>query len=232
MVFYGNPGTAKTTVARLYAQILKDNACLAHGDLVECGRADLVGKYVGWTAPMVRAKFKAARGSVLFIDEAYSLLDDKDGGFGREAIDTIIQEMENWRDEVVVIFAGYPDLMEEFVNSNPGLRSRISQHVHFKDYDPQELWQITESMADKYGRRLAEGCQQKLMDIYDQVVLTKDFGNGRLVRTMLEQACVNAVARIVLDGQAEPDPEVLTMLYPEDFEQPRQLGGTVKRIGF
>ena len=129
MVFTGNPGTAKTTVARLFAQIMKENGLLPVGDLIEVGRADLVGKYVGWTAPTVKAKFAAAKGSVLFIDEAYSLVDDKDGLFGDEAINTIVQEMENHRDDIVVIFAGYPDKMEQFLQKNPGLRSRIAFHM-------------------------------------------------------------------------------------------------------
>ena len=114
MVFTGNPGTAKTTVARLTAQIMKDNRLLSVGKLIEVGRADLVGKYVGWTADIVRSKFAQARGSVLFIDEAYSLVDDKSGLFGDEAINTIVQEMENARNDMVVIFAGYPDKMETF----------------------------------------------------------------------------------------------------------------------
>lgn len=126
MVFTGNPGTAKTRVARLFAHIMKENSLLPVGDLHEVGRADLVGKYVGWTAQIVRDKFKEARGSVLFIDEAYSLVDDKDGLYGDEAISTIVQEMENYRDELVVIFAGYPDKMELFLQKNPGLRSRIT----------------------------------------------------------------------------------------------------------
>ena len=149
MVFTGNPGTAKTTVARLFAQIMKENGLLPVGDLIEVGRADLVGKYVGWTAPTVKAKFAAAKGSVLFIDEAYSLVDDKDGLFGDEAINTIVQEMENQRDDTVVIFAGYPDKMEQFLKKNPGLRSRIAFHIPFEDYKPAELLDIFTLMAKK-----------------------------------------------------------------------------------
>ena len=109
MVFTGNPGTAKTTVARLLAQIMQDNGLLSRGHLVEVGRSDLVGKYVGWTAKCVKEKFKEAKGGVLFIDEAYSLLDNRAGSYGDEAINTIVQEMENHREELVVIFAGYPE---------------------------------------------------------------------------------------------------------------------------
>ena len=131
MVFTGNPGTAKTTVARLFAEIMRENGLLSKGKLIEVGRGNLVGRYVGWTAQMIQQKFQEARGSVLFIDEAYSLVDDRNGSYGDEAINTIVQEMENHREDVVVIFAGYPDKMEEFLNKNPGLRSRIAFHVPF-----------------------------------------------------------------------------------------------------
>ena len=136
MIFTGNPGTAKTTVARLFARIMKDNNLLSAGDLLEVGRADLVGKYVGWTAQIVKQKFKAAKGSVLFIDEAYSLVEEKDGLYGDEAINTIVQEMENNREDMVVIFAGYPDKMEVFLQKNPGLRSRIAFHVPLRIIAP------------------------------------------------------------------------------------------------
>lgn len=142
MVFTGNPGTAKTTVARLFAQIMKDNGLLSKGDLYEVGRADLVGKYVGWTAQIVKDKFRCAKGSVLFIDEAYSLIDDRSGMYGDEAINTIVQEMENNREDIIVIFAGYPKEMEQFLERNPGLRSRIAFHIPFEDYSPDELCDI------------------------------------------------------------------------------------------
>ena len=118
---------------------MKENRLLSKGNLIEVGRGDLIGKYVGWTAPMIQKKFKQAEGGVLFIDEAYSLVDDRDGSYGDEAINTIVQEMENHRDNVVVIFAGYPDKMESFLQKNPGLRSRIAFHVPFDDYSTEEL---------------------------------------------------------------------------------------------
>jgi len=154
MVFTGNPGTAKTTAARLFARIMKDNGLLSIGNLYEVGRADLVGKYVGWTAQIVKQKFKTARGSVLFIDEAYSFVDDRDGMYGNEAINTIVQEMENYREDMVVIFAGYPDKMEQFLQKNPGLRSRIAFHVPFNDYGAEELFQITRLLAETRKFRL------------------------------------------------------------------------------
>lgn len=139
MVFIGNSGTAKTTAARLFARIMKDNGLLSKGQLIEVGRGDLVGKCVGWTAQTVQAKFKVAIGGVLFIDEAYSLVDKHSGSFGDEAINTIVQEMENHREDVVAIFAGYPNKMEGFLQKNPGLRSRIAFHVPFADYTSDEI---------------------------------------------------------------------------------------------
>ena len=155
MVFTGNPGTAKTTAARLFAGIMKENQLLSEGRLFELGRTDLVGKYVGWTAQIVKEKFRKARGSVLFIDEAYSLLDGDSSLYGDEAINTIVQEMENCREDTVVIFAGYPREMEQFLSRNPCLRSRIAFHLSFEDYSPEELYQITRLLAEEQGLTLA-----------------------------------------------------------------------------
>ena len=126
MVFTGNPGTAKTTVARLLAKILSHEGLLESGEFIECGRGDLIGEYVGQTALKVQHQFRMAQGGILFIDEAYSLLDDYRKSYGDEAISTIVQEMENFRDDVIVIFAGYPDKMKTFLESNEGLKSRIA----------------------------------------------------------------------------------------------------------
>ena len=150
MLFTGNPGSAKTTVARLMAEILKQEGVLETGHFVECGRADLVGKYVGWTAQIVQKKFREAVGGILFIDEAYALVDDTNS-FGAEAINTIVQEMENRRDNVIVIFAGYPDKMEHFLSENEGLRSRIAFHLDFPDYNAEEMLQILELMVKNKG---------------------------------------------------------------------------------
>jgi SpoVK/Ycf46/Vps4 family AAA+-type ATPase len=166
MVFTGNPGTAKTTVARLFARIMRENGLLSRGHLVEVGRSDLVGKYVGWTAPAVQKKFKEASGGVLFIDEEYSLATENAGSFGEEAINTIVQEMENRRDELVVIFAGYPDEMEKFLQSNPGLRSRIAFHVPFADYGTEELCQIAKYQASKLELRLTDDAVEKVSEFY------------------------------------------------------------------
>ena len=143
MVFTGSPGTAKTTVARLFAEILKDEKVLPTGSFVEAGRADLVGSCVGSTAPLVKQKFKEAQGGVLFIDEAYALCDGYSNGYGDEAIHTIVQEMENHREDVIVIFAGYPEPMQQFLDRNPGMRSRIAFQVAFEDYSIDELCVMT-----------------------------------------------------------------------------------------
>ena len=221
MVFTGNPGTAKTTVARLFAQIMKENGLLPVGDLIEVGRADLVGKYVGWTAPTVKAKFAAAKGSVLFIDEAYSLVDDKDGLFGDEAINTIVQEMENQRDDTVVIFAGYPDKMEQFLKKNPGLRSRIAFHIPFEDYKPAELLDIFTLMAKQQKLGLAPLVRERLLPIFSLATKQPDFGNGRFVRNLLEKSRMKQASRLV---RLDPDTvtmEMVSTLIPEDIDEPQ-----------
>ena len=147
MEFVGNPGTAKTTVARIVAGVLKEIGIITSGEFIEVGRADLVAQYVGQTAPMVKSVFQRAKGGVLFIDEAYSLLDKGNGRFGDEALNTIVQEMENNRKDTIVIFAGYPDEMDEFFLRNPGLRSRVPFRVRFDDYTTDELSDICELEA-------------------------------------------------------------------------------------
>ena len=197
MVFTGNPGTAKTSVARLFARIMRDNGLLSRGRLIEVGRGDLVGKYVGWTAQIVQKKFQEAKGSVLFIDEAYSLVDDRNGSYGDEAINTIVQEMENHRDDVVVIFAGYPDKMEEFLRKNPGLRSRIAFHVPFADYNTKDLCKIAKLIAKKNGMTLSEDACDRLQDVFDAARSETDFGNGRYVRNVIEQAKMAQASRLL-----------------------------------
>ena len=231
MVFTGNPGTAKTSVARLFAQIMKDNDVLTQGKLVECGRADLVGKYVGWTAPTIKRKFKEAEGSVLFIDEAYSLVDDRDGSYGDEAINTIVQEMENHREDVIVIFAGYPDKMEKFLQKNPGLRSRIAYHVPFDDYDVDELCSIAELISGKKGLILADDAREKLHDVFSIVLKDNDFGNGRYVRNVIEKAKMAQASRLVKMDYASVSSEDLKTIVASDIEMPVQRIKPVK-FGF
>lgn len=219
MVFTGNPGTAKTTVARLFAQILKDNEVLSVGDLIECGRSDLVGRFVGWTAVQVKEMFKKAKGSVLFIDEAYSLVDEKNGSFGDEAINTIVQEMENCREDMVVIFAGYPKEMNEFVSRNPGLRSRISFYVDFDNYSPDELFDITKLIAKNNGFKLADDADEMLVPIFENAIGSGDFGNGRFARNLVEQAQLAQSVRLsTLDFDLLSGDDLVT-LCAQDFSQ-------------
>lgn len=232
MVFSGTPGTAKTSVARLFAQIMKENGVLYHGDLFEVGRADLVGKYVGWTAQIVKEKFKAARGSVLFIDEAYSLLDDKGGMYGDEAINTIVQEMENNRDDTIVIFAGYSDEMEKFLERNPGLRSRIAFHVHFEDYNTEELCEIGKMMVTKNGMKLDGEAEKKLEVIFDAARQQEDFGNGRYVRNTIEKARMKQASRLMRMDIPKLTSEDIATFLAEDFEVPKGVKKEKQRIGF
>ena len=231
MVFTGNPGTAKTSVARLFAEIMKDNDVLSEGNLIECGRADLVGPFVGWTAPMVKKKFKEAKGSVLFIDEAYSLVDDRDGMFGDEAINTIVQEMENHRDDVVVVFAGYPDKMEKFLQKNPGLRSRIAYHVPFDDYNVDELCDIADLIAKKKDLVLADDARAKLREVFAVAMQDDDYGNGRYVRNILEKAKMKQASRLVAMDYSSVTSEDVRTIVASDIEMPVKKAKQT-RIGF
>jgi len=232
MAFVGNPGSAKTTVARLFAQILKDNGYLPIGNLIEVGRADLVGKYVGWTAPIVKAKFEAAKGSVLLIDEAYSLIDGESGLYGDEAINTIVQEMENHRKDTIVIFAGYPDKMEQFLNKNPGLKSRIAFHIPFNDYTPEELFKILELMISDSKMILSKEVKDKILKIFEKVYQQENFGNGRYVRNMFEKAKQRQASRLIhMNIESVTRDDVQTLL-PEDFEEEMNTLPLKSIIGF
>lgn len=220
MIFTGNPGSAKTTVARLAAKILKNEGVLETGEFVECGRADLIGKYVGWTAPAVKSKFRQAQGGVLFIDEAYSLVDDSNS-FGDEAINTIVQEMENHRDDVIVIFAGYPDKMKEFVERNEGLKSRIAFHIDFPDYNAAELFKIMELMLKEKEYTMTSAAKKAAMRIFEAVQNTENFGNGRFARNVLEQAEMRQSQRLMKMGfNNADDKETLFRLEKDDFNLP------------
>ena len=233
MIFTGNPGTAKTTVARLFAKIMKENDLLSKGNLVEVGRGDLVGKYVGWTAPTIQKKFKEAQGSVLFIDEAYSLVDDRNGSFGGEAINTIVQEMENHRDDVIVIFAGYPDKMEGFLQKNPGLRSRIAYHVPFDDYDTESLCEIAKLIAKQKGLKFTEEAFEKLSGLFDTARSENDFGNGRYVRNVIEKAKMAQATSLLTMNFDSIGNEDITTIIAEDIELPKaSTKPKAKQIGF
>ena len=232
MVFTGNPGTAKTTVARLFAQILKDNDVITNGKLIEVGRADLVGKYVGHTAPLVRNAFEAAEGGVLFIDEAYSLLEDKGGMYGDEAINTIVQEMENRRNETIVILAGYPKEMEDFLDRNPGLKSRIAFHIPFEDYTADELTKITELMAKNTDNRIEKSAIGKLNSIFNEAVKVRNFGNGRYARNIIEKAEMKRASRLSKMRADEVTKDMLETFVSEDFESDIKQAKNEKYIGF
>lgn len=215
MIFTGNPGTAKTTVARLMAKIFKQKGILSKGELIEVGRSDLVGKYVGWTARIVKEYFDRAMGSVLFIDEAYSLVDGDKNSFGTEAINTIVQEMENRRDDVVVIFAGYKKEMHEFVSANSGLQSRISFYVDFPDYSGRELYEILRIFANKNHFEL----EADVEEAFGRLLETRDTGkgNGRIVRNEFEKAKLRQAERIMKMPE-EMRKEKLFALVGSDFE--------------
>ena len=196
MEFVGNPGTAKTTVARIVAGIFHEIGLLPENGLVEVGRADLVGRYVGQTAPLVREVFEKARGKVLFIDEAYSLATEQCGSFGDEAIDAIVQEIENHRADTVVIFAGYSDRMKAFIDKNPGLRSRVPFRVEFQDYDAAEMTQIAELEAKRRGFGVSAEAREKLLSICSQAAYKPDAGNGRFCRNLTENAILSYAQRV------------------------------------
>ena len=235
MVFTGNPGSAKTTVARLLTQIFVKEGILAGGKFVECGRADLVGRYVGWTAKTVRAKFGEAQGGILFIDEAYSLVDDSHS-FGDEAINTIVQEMENHREDVIVIFAGYPDRMKDFLDKNEGLRSRIAFHLDFPDYNADELLDILKLLAKQKGYLLDGAIEEKCRGIFELAVKQEEFGNGRFARNLLEQAMMAQSGRIMKTCKGKKiTRKTLSTLKAEDFDvnlSDRLRRDTKQKIGF
>lgn len=233
MVFTGNPGSAKTTVARLFAEILKDNGVLKDGKFIEAGRHNIVDMYLGGTAPRVHRLFESARGGVLFIDEAYSLVDGDRGRYGDEAINAIVQEMENNRESVIVIFAGYPDKMKAFLDNNPGLRSRIAFHVNFDDYSTDELYQILQLFAKSQKMELASDVEAKVRGLFDEARTHADFGNGRFVRNVFEQAQMRQSGRIVSMKTSDLTRSMVTTLIADDFEIPREYAAKKQAtIGF
>ena len=215
MIFTGNPGTGKTTIARLVARYLKAIGALKGGQLIEVSRGDLVGRYTGHTAPLTNSVIESALGGVLFIDEAYSLYRGEQDSFGLEAIDTLVKGMEDHRDELVVILAGYTKEMETFLTANSGLASRFPNKIEFPDYTADELLDITTVLAKGKGYRLAESCTFPLLGYYKrrQALDSRTAGNGRLARNTLEKAIFNQSRRLVAEPAAELD-----LILPSDLE--------------
>ena len=215
MIFTGNPGTGKTTIARLVARYLKAIGALKGGQLVEVTRADLVGRYTGHTAPLTNSVIESALGGVLFIDEAYSLYRGEQDSFGLEAIDTLVKGMGDHRDELVVILAGYTREMETFLTANSGLASRFPNRIEFPDYTAVELLQITQVLAKNKGYTLAEACTEPLLGYYArwQEADARTAGNGRLARNTLEKAIFHQSRRLVAEPAA-----ALDLILPSDLE--------------
>ena len=214
LIFTGNPGTGKTTVARLLAQIYRTLGVVERGHLVETDRAGLVAGFVGQTAGRVVAAFDRAEGGVLLIDEAYSLARGGENDFGREAIDTIVKLVEDRRDRLVVILAGYPDEMDALVAANPGMRSRFPRTIHFPDYSDEELLAIVEALGAASDYALDDEGRDAVRAWLAAQPRGHGFGNGRLARNLFEAAVVNQATRLV--AIAEPTDAQLTTLVATD----------------
>ncbi|MFD9334012.1 right-handed parallel beta-helix repeat-containing protein [Streptomyces sp. NPDC060028] len=218
LVFTGSPGTGKTTVARLYGEILASLGVLERGHLVEVSRVDLVGEHIGSTAIRTQEAFERARGGVLFIDEAYALAPEDSGrDFGREAIDTLVKLMEDHRDAVVVIVAGYTAEMDRFLTVNPGVASRFSRTIIFGDYGPEELLRIVEQQAEEHEYRLGEGAGKALLEYFTELPKGPAFGNGRTARQTFESMVERHAGRVA--QLSDPSTDELTLLFPADLPE-------------
>jgi probable Rubsico expression protein CbbX len=217
MCFTGSPGTGKTSVAVRLAELLHRLGYIRRGHLVSVTRDDLVGQYVGHTAPKTKEVLKRAMGGVLFIDEAYYLYRaENERDYGQEAIEILLQVMENQRDDLVVVLAGYKDRMDSFFASNPGMSSRIAHHIDFPDYEPDELEAIGHLMMDREGYGLAPETEPVFRDYLSRRRSQPRFANARSVRNAIERARLRHANRLLAAG-GEVDREALTTLHPDDF---------------
>lgn len=219
MVFKGNPGTGKTTVARIFGRMFEAMAVLPKGHLVECERADLVGEYIGHTAQRTREAIKRALGGILFIDEAYSLARGGEKDFGKEAIDTLVKAMEDKKDQFVLILAGYSREMEHFLRTNPGLRSRFPIHIDFPDYAPDDLLRIATLMLNQREYRLTEAARRRLAIVLRKRAEEGDphLGNARHVRNLIERAIRRQAVRLVRQERVGRDD--LMLVTDADIEE-------------
>ncbi len=215
LVFTGNPGTGKTTIARMLAAIYKDIGVLSKGHLVEVDRSALVAGYVGQTAIKTQKKIQEAMGGILFVDEAYSLV-SSGNDFGQEAINTILKAMEDYREDLIVIVAGYPELMEDFIESNPGLKSRFNKYINFPDYTSDELVRIFRTFCKEYDYRLDRDAEKELKALIEKIEEEKeeDFANARTIRNIFERVITAQARRIAFEN---PDKDMLTGISAEDI---------------
>jgi probable Rubsico expression protein CbbX len=226
MSFTGNPGTGKTTVALRMAGILKALGFVRQGQLISVTRDDLVGQYIGHTAPKTKEILKKAIGGVLFIDEAYYLYrPDNERDYGQEAIEILLQVMENQREDLVVILAGYADRMEDFFTLNPGFRSRIAHHIDFPDYDDTELLQISETMLTRQNYRLSPAAREAMHAYIQRRREQPYFSNARSIRNALDRARLRQAGRL-LAIETPVRPEALMLIEPEDILSSRVFAKT------